>query len=92
MRARVIVRLKPEVSDPEGTVIGQALATLHYDAVETVRVGKIFDVELRETDRARAETELRKIAHDVLSNPTIEDFTFEILDDAGPETDDPEGS
>lgn len=81
MKAKVYVRLKSEVSDPEGSAIGEALATLHYDAVRSVRVGKVFDLELSETDRGRAEAELEKIARDVLSNPTIEEFSFEIVED-----------
>lgn len=78
MKARVLVRLKSEVSDPEGAAIGEALATLHYGAVKSVRVGKIFDVELEESDPARARAELEKIARAVLSNPLIEDYSFEI--------------
>lgn len=78
MKARVFVRLKREVSDPAGTAIREALSTLHYDAVKDVRVGKIFDLELAESDAGRARAELEKIARDVLSNPTVEEFTFEI--------------
>ncbi|MBI1784558.1 phosphoribosylformylglycinamidine synthase subunit PurS [Candidatus Sumerlaeota bacterium] len=80
MKARVLVRLKKEVSDPQGMAIGQALNTMHYDAVKGVRAGKVFDLELAETDAKRARTEVEKIARDVLSNPVIEDFTFEIIE------------
>lgn len=81
MRARVIVSLKQEVSDPEGIAIGEALGTLHYDAVKAVRVGKVFDIELEDTDRDRVKTEIDRIARDVLSNPVIEDYTFEIIEE-----------
>lgn len=80
MKARVLVRLKSEVSDPSGTAIGDALGTLHYDAVKSVRVGKVFDLELEEDDLDRAKQELDRIARDVLSNPVIEDYTFEIVE------------
>lgn len=79
MQARVWVRLKGEVSDPQGVAVSEALGTLHYDAVKSVRVGKVFDLELNETDEARAREEIDRIARDVLSNPVIEDYTFEIL-------------
>jgi len=82
MKARVLVRLKTEVSDPQGAAIREALSTMHYEAVKAVRVGRVFDVELDETDAGRAREEVAKIARDVLSNPVIEDFTFEILDGA----------
>lgn len=81
MRARVIVQLKREVSDPEGIAIGEALSTLHFDAVRNVRVGKVFDVELADTDRERAQVELDRIARDVLSNPVIEEYSFEFIDE-----------
>lgn len=80
MKARVLVRLKTEVSDPAGAAIGDALSTLHYDAVKNVRVGKVFDLELEEPDPDRAKQELDRIARDVLSNPVIEDYTFEIVE------------
>lgn len=80
MKARVLVRLKTEVSDPAGAAIGEALGTLHYDAVRSVRVGKVFDLELQEADPDRAKAELDRIARDVLSNPVIEDYTFEIFE------------
>lgn len=80
MKARVLVRLKTEVSDPAGAAIGDALETLHYDAIRTVRVGKVFDLELDESDPDRAKAELDRIARDVLSNPVIEEYTFEITE------------
>ena len=83
MKARVFVRLKQEVSDPEGTAIGEALKTLHYDAVSRVRAGKVFDLELDETDLERAKREVERIAQEFLSNPTIEDYTFEVLNGRG---------
>ena len=80
MKARVFVRIKSEVSDPQGQAIQKALATVHGGSVRSVRVGKIFDLELDGTDRAQAETEIRKMATDILSNPIIEEFTF-VIDD-----------
>lgn len=82
MKARVYVRLKGEVSDPQGMAIGEALAGMHYDAVRGVRVGKVFDIDLAETDAARAREAVERVARDVLSNPVIEVFEFEILNGA----------
>lgn len=79
MKVRVVVRLKPEVSDPEGFAIREALGTLDCGAVRSVRVGKIFDLELDETDETRARADIEKVARDVLSNPVIEDYALEIL-------------
>ena len=83
MKVRVIVQLKAEVSDPEGKAIQEALATLHSDTIKAVRVGKVFDLELSESDPERARAQIETIAGDVLSNPVIEDFSYEIINGAG---------
>ena len=80
MRGQVVVRLKQEVLDPQGTTIGKALANLGYDAVESLRQGKIFDVELRTDDPAEAERELAEMARALLANPVIETFEVAVLD------------
>lgn len=82
MKARVYVRLKTEVSDPQGAAIQQALGTLHYEAIRKVRVGRVFDLDLEESDPERARAEVEKIARDVLSNPVIEEYSFELVDGA----------
>jgi len=87
VKARVLVRLKPEVSDPQGQAIGEALATLHYDAVRNVRVGKVFDLELDETDPERARRALERICAQVLAHPVVEEFDFEILEAPADRTD-----
>lgn len=79
MKARVYVRLKTEVSDPQGHAIREALSTMAYKAIKGVRVGKVFDLELEENDPRRAEEEIKKIAHEVLSNPVIEEFSYELI-------------
>ena len=80
MKARVLVRLKTEVSDPAGAAIREALATLNYTAISGVRVGKVFDLELAGSDPIRARAEVEKIAHEILSNPVIEDFTVDLFE------------
>src|SRR5687767_8267400 len=46
MRARVFVTLKPSVFDPQGTTVAEALHTLGYAAVKTVRQGKYFELDI----------------------------------------------
>lgn len=82
MKARVVVRLKAEVSDPEGNAVREALASMHCDAVVGVRVGKIFEIELSGSDPESARQQVAKIARDVLSNPVVETFEFELEPEA----------
>jgi phosphoribosylformylglycinamidine synthase PurS subunit len=84
MKAHVCVLLKSTVLDPQGAAIQQALASLGHAAVRDVRQGKFFILDLNSLDRAAAQAEVERIARDVLTNPVIEDFRFEIVEDAKP--------
>ena len=80
MKARVFVSLKPTVLDPQGQTIRAALATHGHAAVQNVRAGKFFDIELTDvSDAAKTKAEIEQIAADVLANPVIEDYRVEIL-------------
>jgi phosphoribosylformylglycinamidine synthase len=74
MKARVTVTLKSGVLDPQGKAIEGALASLGFAGVAGVRQGKIFDIELAETDRARAEAALKAMCDKLLANTVIENY------------------
>ena len=84
MKAHVWVMLKSTVLDPQGAAIQQALASLGHSAVRDVRQGKFFVLDLQNVDRAAAQAEVERIDRDVLTNPVIEEFRFEIVEDAKP--------
>lgn len=83
VRARVHVFPRPEILDPQGKAIGEALGRLGFDNVREVRAGKSFDVVLQDVDAARAEGLLGEIAEKLLANPIVEDFSIELLPSAG---------
>ncbi len=72
--------LKSTVLDPQGQTIQHALASLGYAQVKDVRQGKFFVLELNGLSREDAQKQVEKIAKDVLTNPVIEQFRFEIVD------------
>jgi phosphoribosylformylglycinamidine synthase subunit PurS len=80
MKARVTVSPKKTVLDPQGQAIGAALKGRGYAAVQDVRQGKVFDIELTGTDGGATRQQMEEIARDILSNPVIEDYRVEILD------------
>jgi phosphoribosylformylglycinamidine synthase len=79
MKARLIVTLKPGIIDPQGKAIEGALKSLGVDGVESVRQGKVFEVELAAADKTKAETKLKEAAEKLLSNMVIENYRVEIL-------------
>ena len=75
IKARVTVTLKNGVLDPQGKAIEHALSGLGFDGVGSVRQGKVFDVELQATDKAKAEAELKAMCDKLLANTVIENYS-----------------
>lgn len=78
IKARITVTLKTGVLDPQGKAIEHALSGLGFDGVGTVRQGKVFDVELSESDKAKAEADLKAMCDKLLANTVIENYAVEI--------------
>ena len=74
MKAVIHVTLKPDVLDPQGKAIQNASAALGYDAVKSVRQGKLFEVELDAQEETVARKLIAEFCKKLLSNPVIEDF------------------
>jgi len=78
MRARVFVTLKPSVFDPQGKTIADALHSLGYAAVDEVRQGKYFELELQATAVEQARALAAEVADRLLANPVIESYRVEV--------------
>jgi phosphoribosylformylglycinamidine synthase len=78
VKARVTVTLKTGILDPQGKAIEGALKSLGVEGVASVRQGKVFDIELASTDKARAEAALKAAADRLLANTVIENYAIEV--------------
>jgi phosphoribosylformylglycinamidine synthase len=78
MKVLVTVMPKAGVLDPQGKAIGHALAGLGFSGVGEVRAGKVIELELAETDAARARQAAEEMARKLLANTVIESFRVEI--------------
>jgi phosphoribosylformylglycinamidine synthase PurS subunit len=74
VKALVHVTLKPDVLDPQGKAIQKASVSLGYAAIQSVRQGKLFEIELDARDVAAAQELLAELCKKLLANPVIEDF------------------
>jgi phosphoribosylformylglycinamidine synthase subunit PurS len=79
MKARIRVTLKNGVLDPQGKAIESALGGLGIPGVAEVRQGKYFEVDLKETDEAKAKATVEKMCKDLLANTVIENYAFELV-------------
>ena len=78
MKARVTVMLKSGVLDPQGKAIGNALGRLGFVGVNDVRQGQVIEIELAETDQARARSKLSEMCERLLANTVIENYAIEL--------------
>lgn len=78
MKARVYVMPKAGVLDPQGKAIGHALEGLGFAGVQDVRAGKVIELELAETDPAKAREAAEEMARRLLANTVIESFRVEV--------------
>ena len=79
MKARVTVMLKSGVLDPQGEAVRHALGSLGFAGVNGVRQGKVIELDLAETDAAKAEADVKAMCDKLLANTVIESFRVELL-------------
>ncbi|MCW2966845.1 MAG: purS [Solirubrobacteraceae bacterium] len=75
MRARVLVRPKAGILDPQGTAVERALPALGFDGVHSVNVGRMIELDVPDL------AELDAMCEKLLANPLIEDYEIEHLED-----------
>jgi phosphoribosylformylglycinamidine synthase len=78
MKARVHVKLKPGVLDPQGKAIGNALAGLGFAGIGEVRQGKLIELYLAEADAVRARSQVEGMWRDLRANPLIDYYSIDL--------------
>ncbi len=81
-RAGIQVMLKPGVFDPQGAAVAGALATLGFDGVAAVRVGRYVELRLTAPDEATARATVERMCETLLANLVIERYTFTVTEEA----------
>ena len=79
MKARVTIMLKDGVLDPQGEAIKQALTSLEYNNVNSVRQGKVIDLELNESSEEAAIDSIEEMCEKLLANTVIENYEIKLL-------------
>jgi len=78
MKARIHVTLKNGVLDPQGKAIEHALANMGFGGVDEARQGKYIELDLTETDRAKAEAQVDEMCKKLIANTVIENYSIEL--------------
>ncbi len=80
MKARVQVMLKNGVLDPQGKAIEHSLASLGFSNVDEVRMGKVIEVDVAETDVDKARVQITEMCEKLLANTVIERYEIQLED------------
>ncbi|GMV50260.1 phosphoribosylformylglycinamidine synthase subunit PurS [Nitrospirales bacterium NOB] len=78
MKAKIHVTLKQGILDPQGKAIEHALDSLGFKNATNVRVGKYMEVDVNESDRAKADAQVKQMCEKLLANTVIEDYRYEL--------------
>jgi len=76
--ARIYVTLRPSVLDPAGTAVQSGLAHMGYTNVGSIRIGKYIELTLDAEDDSTARQQLDRMCDQLLANPVIENYRFEL--------------
>ena len=74
MKISVIVTLKKDVLDPQGTTIKKALEGINFSNLNQIRQGKYFEIDIDEENQKKAEEKVNEMCKKLLANLVIEDY------------------
>lgn len=80
MHVRVFVTPRSGVLDPQGRAVENSLKSLGFDGVSQVRIGRYITLEVETASKAAAHEAVKKMCDQLLTNPLIEDYRFEVED------------
>ncbi|NPV92529.1 MAG: phosphoribosylformylglycinamidine synthase subunit PurS [Firmicutes bacterium] len=77
---KVKVRVTPKkgILDPQGQAVENALRSMRYGSVESVRIGKYMEIMIQGEDEGQVEAQVNEMCQKLLANPVIEDYSFEM--------------
>ena len=74
MRARVLIRTKAGILDPQGVAVERALPALGFNGVANVHIGRLVELDVEDT------SQLQGMCEKLLANPLVEDYEIQLLD------------
>jgi phosphoribosylformylglycinamidine synthase subunit PurS len=76
-RARVLIRPKEGILDPQGQAVERALPALGFEGVSGVRVGRLVELDVDDASR------VPEMCERLLANPLIEDYEVLVVEPVG---------
>jgi phosphoribosylformylglycinamidine synthase subunit PurS len=80
LQVKVFVTPRGGILDPQGKAVEHALGSLGFKGVSGVRIGKYIVLEIEAASAEQARASAQEMCEQLLANPVIEDFRFEVED------------
>ena len=74
MKARVLIRPKEGILDPQGQTVERALPALGFEGVSEVRIGRMVELDVPDASR------IAEMCEKLLANPLIEDYEILVVE------------
>ena len=78
MKLLISITLKEDVLDPQGLAIKNSLSSLGFDNINTVKQGKIMEINIQETNPQKAKAQAEQMCERLLANTVIEEYMIEL--------------
>jgi len=78
-KAKILVRLKPSVLDPQGKAVTNSLHSLGYDMVTDTRISKYIEIVFDSGDLTQVAADVNEICEKLLANPNTEVYQYELI-------------
>ncbi len=76
--AKIIIKLRRSILDPQGKAVHHALESLDMRAIHDVRIGKFIELKIDSHDEREAGRLTEQACKQLLGNPVMEDYSFTI--------------
>ena len=74
MKVKLEIRLNPDILDPQGDAINNALQQMNFKSVSSVRQGKLIELDVKASNQEEAHNLVKKMAEELLVNPIMETY------------------
>ena len=74
MKVKLEIRLNPDILDPQGDAINNALQQMNFKSVSSVRQGKLIELDVNTSSQEEAHNLVKKMAEELLVNPIMETY------------------
>ena len=81
MKAKIFIKYKEGILDPQGTVTNKALKSINIKGITSMGIGKYIEMDFNGTSKEEASNIVDESCRKLLANPNTEKYKFEILED-----------